>query len=123
MGTLAGMVPQPSFTVVFYRSDAGREPVREWLRSLPADVRQAIGEDLMVVQFRWPLGMPLVRKMEPDLWELRSSIPTGIARVFFTVWQIRIVALHGFIKKSQATPARDLATAKRRLVAFSRSTP
>ncbi len=117
------MVPQPAFTVTFFRSTAGKEPVRDWLRSLPADARQAIGEDLMVVQFRWPLGMPLVRKMGPELWELRSTIPAGIARVFFTVWQDRIVALHGFVKKSQATPANELVTAQRRLDAFRRNEP
>ncbi len=117
------MVPQPAFTVAFFRSAAGNEPVRDWLRSLPAEARQAIGEDLMVVQFRWPLGMPLVRKMGPELWELRSTISAGIARVFFTVWQDRIVTLHGFVKKSQATPANELATAQRRLDTFRRNEP
>lgn len=117
------MVPQPAFTVIFDRSQTGNEPVREWLRSLSASPRHAIGEDLMVVQYRWPLGMPLVRKMGPDLWELRSSMPDGIARVFFTVWQYNIIVLHGFVKKSQATPANELATAKRHLDTFRRNTP
>ena len=43
----------------FYRTASGTEPVREWLLELdPAD-RKAIGQDLMRVQFRWPIGMPL----------------------------------------------------------------
>jgi phage-related protein len=67
--------------------------------------------------------MPLVRKMEPKLWELRSSIPDGIARVFFTVWKDDIVALHGFIKKSQKTPDNELEVAQRRLADFLRNTP
>jgi phage-related protein len=93
-----------------------------WLRDLPADERRIIGEDLRVVQFRWPLGMPLVRKLAPGLWELRSTIPDGIARLF-TIWTDRIVALHAFVKKSQKTPANELETALRRLADFKRNAP
>jgi phage-related protein len=109
--------------VHFFRTQAGNEPARDWLRGLPADQRHAIGEDLMVVQYRWPLGMPLVRKMEPRLWELRSPVPDGIARLFFTVWETQIVVLHGFVKKGQKTPEHELETAQRRLAEFTRNTP
>lgn len=69
------------------------------------------------MQFGWPLGMPLVRKMEPGLWEVRSKFAEGIARVFFTVTDSGDVMLlaHGFIKKSDKTPAPELATARTRL--------
>jgi phage-related protein len=53
--------------------------------------------------------------MDDDLWEVRSHISSGIARSFFTVHEELIVLLHGFVKKSQTTPAKELATAKRRL--------
>jgi len=74
-----------------------------------------IGEDLKLVQFRWPLGMPLVRKIEADLWEVRSHV-TGrrVARVLFTSSKGHMALLHGFIKKSQRTPAEDLQLARRR---------
>ncbi len=110
-----------AYRVFFYRTPAGNEPVREWLRDLPKEARHALGADLMTVQYRWPLGMPLVRKLAPGLWEVRSTIPDGIARVFFTVSEETIVALHGCIKKSQKTPATDLATAIRRRDDFTRS--
>jgi phage-related protein len=113
----------PVLSVVFYRTAAGNEPARDWLRDLPADQRRAIGEDLKVVQYRWPLGMPLVRKMDKALWELRSTIPDGIARLFFTVWEEHVVVLHGFVKKSGKTPDNELETAKRRLADFTRNTP
>ena len=58
--------------------------------------------------------MPLVRKMAPQLWEVRSSIPSGIARVLFTTVGPVMVLVHGFIKKSQATPQQDLELASRR---------
>ena len=69
----------------FYRSDSGREPVREWLKGLEAEDRKVIGEDIKDVEFAWPIGMPLVRAMGNGLWEVRSSLTSGkIARVIFT---------------------------------------
>jgi len=101
--------------VIFYRTDSGREPVREWLRSLPRTEKKIIGEDLKTVQFGWPLGMPLVRKIATGLWEVRSDLDNRIARVLFTVHQNVMVLLHGFIKKSQKTPPTDLNLARKRL--------
>ena len=47
--------------VVFYRTPAGAEVVRNWLRALNEGDRNAIGQDLMRVQYRLPVGMPLCR--------------------------------------------------------------
>ena len=54
----------PVLAVRFYRTREGREPVREWLKALPADERKAIGDYIRTVQFGWPLGMPLARNLE-----------------------------------------------------------
>ena len=102
-------------TVRFFRTSTGREPVREWLRNLDRETKKAIGEDIKTVQFGWPLGMPVVRKLDRDLWEIRSSLPRSVARVVFTLHGNTIVLLHGFIKKSQKTPRKDLAVAFDRL--------
>ena len=59
--------------------------------------------------------MPVVRKIEPGLWEVRSRIHIGIARTLFTVVGTDIVLLHGFVKKSQKIPKDDLQTARARL--------
>ena len=101
--------------VVFFRLDSGREPVRDWLKKLNRESRKTIGEDIKTLQFRWPVGMPLTRKMADDLWELRSHLVSGVARTFFTVYDEKIVLLHGFVKKSRKTPAKELAVARRRL--------
>ena len=106
---------EPILVVAFYQTEAGNEPVRVWLKSLKREDRKAIGEDIKTTQFGWPLGMPLIRKIERDLWEVRSNVNNGIARVFFTVEDHVMILLHGFIKKSQKTPQADLNTAKRRL--------
>jgi phage-related protein len=83
----------------FFRLDSSREPVREWLKSLRPDERKVIGEDIKTLQFGWPVGMPLARKMVKDLWELRSILDRGIARTFFTVYSDRIIRLHGFMRR------------------------
>lgn len=101
--------------VRFFKTDSGTEPVRDWLRELPAIDRKTIGEDIKTVQFGWPLGMPLVRKMDKDLWEVRIHLENRIARVLFTISNGTIVLLHGFIKKSQATPKPELKLATDRM--------
>lgn len=106
---------EPVLLVVFYRTNAGNEPVREWLKSLKREDRKSIGSDIKTAQFGWPLGMPLIRKLERGLWEVRSHISQGIARVIFTVEGQTMVLLHGFIKKSRRTPPVELNTARRRL--------
>jgi phage-related protein len=106
---------EPILSAAFFRTAADREPVREWLRSLPREERRIIGEDIKTVQFGWPLGMPLVRKLDKGLWEVRSRLPNRFARVIFTTGEGRMILLHGFIKKSQKTPPDDLELAKTRL--------
>lgn len=100
--------------VRFFRTAEGREPVREWLRELPGEERKAIGDGIRTVQFGWPIGMPLVRKMKDGLWEVRVDLRNRVARIMFTVLKGEAVLLHGFIKKSQKTPEADFETAKRR---------
>jgi phage-related protein len=109
------MDPSMQLQVVFFRTQSGNEPVREWLKSLSLDDRRIIGEDIKTVQFGWPIGMPVVRKIEPGLWEVRSSLKNHIARVLFTVEDNYMVLLHGFIKKSQKTPLEDLKLSRERL--------
>src|SRR5271156_1976215 len=106
----------PEVPVRFYRSSTGREPVLEWLRGLDREDRRVIGLDLMRVQFGWPIGMPLVRSLKDGLGEVRSSLPSRkIARLILCFHQQTLVVLHGFIKKTQKTPAEDLDLAKRRM--------
>ncbi len=110
-------------TVNFYRSDAGNEPVRDWLKELPRDDKRIIGEDIKTAQLGSPLGMPLIRKMDKNLWEVRTSLPDGIARVLFTVDGNQMILLHGFIKKSNKTSQNELKTATARLCNYWRKNP
>jgi len=101
--------------VVFFQLDSGTEPVRKWLKSLPVSHKKSIGEDIKTVQFGWPLGMPLVEKLEPYLWEVRTKVPDGIARILFTVDGHMMILLHGFIKKTRKIPQKDIRLARSRL--------
>jgi phage-related protein len=102
--------------VIFYRTAQDGEPVREWLRTLPVEDRRAIGRDLAMVQYGWPVGMPLCRSLGGGLWEVRSNLPSRrIARILFFVYQGRIGVVHGFVKKTRRTPPDDLALARRRM--------
>ncbi len=97
-------------TAIFYRTEAGGEPVREWLKGLPKDERKLIGEDIKTVEFGWPLGMPVARSPGRGVYEVRTNLPTNrIARVLFYVDKHRcMVLLHGFLKKSRKTPLTEL---------------
>jgi phage-related protein len=113
-GTAENPEPQ-KIPLVFFRTPAGSEPVREWLKQLPQEERHAIGKDLLRAQWRWPIGMPLCRPMGSGLWEIRTNLPTKrTARVLICLYRQRLIALHGFIKKTRATPADDLTLARKR---------
>lgn len=101
--------------VRFYATRTGVEPVREWLRSLSHEIRKIIGDDIKTVQLGWPTGMPLVRNLEPGLWEVSINLPDGIGRVLFTTNGPVMVLVHGFIKKTQQIPKQDLELARKRM--------
>ena len=102
--------------LVFWKSVAGREPVREWLNELPREDQRSIGRDIAKVQFGWPIGLPICRPLSAGLWEVRSSLPSKReARVFFGFHDEMLVALHAIIKKTQKTPADELTRARNRL--------
>jgi len=100
---------------IFYRTEAGNEPVREWLLDSSKADRKIIGDDVRTVQYGYPVGMPLVKPMGQGLYELRSQLSGGrISRVFFCVKEDTMIMLHGFIKKTQKTPHSDLELARKR---------
>ena len=106
--------PKKIVRVHFYSEANGNEPVRKWLKSLEKSIRSVIGKDICTVQEGWPLGMPLVKNMGAGLWEIRTTIPNGIARIIFVMKDGSMVLLHGFIKKTKKTSLQDINLAKSR---------
>ena len=88
--------------------------MRDWLRNLNKADKFAIGTEIKTLQYGWPIGMPLVRKLESNLWEIRCDLDKRIARVLFTMRSDTIILLHGFIKKSQKIPVAELTLARSR---------
>src|SRR5713101_4118291 len=61
--------------------------------------------------FGWPIGMPYCRSLGNGLWEVRSDLTDGkIGRVIFCVVRDHMVLVHGFVKKTRKTPAKDIGT-------------
>jgi phage-related protein len=100
--------------VVFFKTDTGNEPVREWLKELTKEDSKVIGTDILTVQYAWPVGKPLVDNLGDGIWEVRSRLDNRIARTLFAMVNQEIVLLHGFIKKQQKTPQDELDLAKKR---------
>jgi phage-related protein len=105
---------RPALVCRFFRTRAGREPVRDWLKELPSDVRKEIGSDIQQVQWRWPVGKPLVDGLGDGLFEARTTFRGDIYRVLFCFDGSVMVLLHGFAKKDQQTPKADLSLARKR---------
>ena len=101
--------------VVFFKTESGTEPVRDWLRDLDKSDKKIVGTDIKTVEFGWPVGMPTCRSLGNGIWEVRSSLSSGrIARILFCIADGFMVLLHAFIKKSQKTPKHDLDIAEMR---------
>jgi phage-related protein len=114
------MAAAKKITAVFFRADSGAEPVRDWLLDLLKIDRVRIGEDIRVIEFGWPIGMPVCRPLGGGLYEVRTTLKDRIARVIFSIDQGEMVLLHGFIKKTRGTTKDDLDLARVRLKAYRR---
>ena len=99
---------------VFFRTEKGNEPVRDWLLTLAKAERKSIGDDVLKVQYCWPIGKPLVANLDAGLWEIRSRLGDRIARLIFCIEGRTMVLLHAFIKKTQKTPKHELDLAVKR---------
>ncbi len=100
---------------LFFRTETGVEPVRDWLKGLIKADKKVIGEDIKTVQICWPLGMPLVDNLGHGLWEVRSKLSGGrIARVVFFMDGNTMILVNGFIKKTKRTPKPELDLARKR---------
>lgn len=88
----------------------------DWLLSLPKADRKKIGVDLKTVEYGWPIGMPTCRHLRNGVWEFRTDLDRNrIARVLFCKSDGEMILLHGFIKKSKATPNADWELASDRM--------
>ncbi len=101
-----------SYTIEFYNETVKGE-ILEW----PAGIRASFIRIAERMTDTGPnLGMPYTRAMGDGLFEIRAKGQEGIGRAMFcTLVGRRVVVLHGFIKKTEQAPAKDLDTARRRM--------
>jgi phage-related protein len=100
-----------SWTIDYYSED-----VRLEIDALPVGIRASYARlTELLEEFGLELRMPHSRAMGGGLFELRPRGREGIARVFYcTKVGRKIIILHSFIKKTNETPKRELAIARRR---------
>ena len=100
-----------NWTIIYYS-----ESVQAEILALPAGflARYLRYSDRMEI-YGPDLGMPHTRAMGEGLFELRLKAGEGIARVLYCTIGKRIMILHQFIKKSDKTPPKELALARRRM--------
>ncbi len=120
--------------VEYYEAPGGGVPVFEWIDNMPGEEEQPTqgrkpgtekGLALWYIDQLALLGVearyPLVDHLEGKIWELRWKVGDRQHRIAYVSWPGRkFVLLHGFIKKKQATPKKDLKVARDRLRDYER---
>ncbi len=103
------------FRVSFYKTAAGEEPAKEFLLSLDRKMRAKMIRTIdMLAQNGTKLREPYSAPLEDGIFELRAKVGSNISRVlyFFIVGQ-QVILSHGFIKKTQKTPPREIERARK----------
>ena len=105
------------WSVKFYKTKDERSPVEEWLESIPKSAKAKIVRNMFLLE---ELGLavrePYVKPLGDKLYEVRAKDPNGIYRViYFAYTGKQFVMLHGFTKKTQKTPPKEIEVAKIRM--------
>lgn len=102
------------FEMIFFATDAGRQPVKEFLDALDVKMRNKVLDNLKHLQIHGHhLRESYSKPLGDGIFELRTRLGSDITRVlyFFFVGK-RIVLTHGFVKKTQKTPPQEIERAK-----------
>ncbi len=108
---------QQPWEVVFYETARGDRPTEAWLQSQNAKVQARLAWILDLLEEQGThVREPHVAHLRGKLWEVRSEIQGVQYRLlYFPAPRRRFVMLHGFMKKTQRTPARELEVAEQRM--------
>lgn len=109
-----------NWIIDFYKTEDGKDPVSDFLDSLPRKHRaKALWELDLLADKGTELKEPYAKHVEDELWELRIKFASDISRVFYFIpTKTNIVLLHGFIKKTNRVPLEEIETAKKRLADY-----
>jgi phage-related protein len=99
--------------IIFYTDRRGKCPPLEFIESLPKAEQAKIRNALRLLrEFGTTLSMPHARPIQGKVWELR---PGGIRLFYFAYFEKQFVILHGYRKKSNQAPVREIEVALRRM--------
>lgn len=103
--------------IELYSTKAGEEVVADYLNSLPSkDLAKVMRDIELLGEYGTALHEPQTKHIDGAIWELRTKFSTNIYRIFYFIRQNnKIVLLHGFTKKTQRTPQREIDLAKKRM--------
>ena len=101
--------------VGYYRKENGECPIEKFLSGLKMGLREKLYLSIHALAEYGPvLRAPVSKPLGDGLFELRTMFGSDTTRtVFFFVAGGRAIITHGFVKKSQKTPSRELRKAKR----------
>jgi phage-related protein len=108
-----------TYDVEFYQKENGEVPVREFLLSLPPKMRAKAFSEIELLkihgpELREPYTKPVKGKNNKGIYELRIKFSSDISRIFYFTYRESIfILLHGFIKKTNKTPVREIDRAIR----------
>ncbi|NBG89359.1 type II toxin-antitoxin system RelE/ParE family toxin [Isachenkonia alkalipeptolytica] len=108
-----------SYEVEFYQRENGEIPIQEFLESLPPKLRAKTFREIELLKdhgpdLREPHTKPIKGKDNNGIFELRVKFSTNISRLFyFSYYENTFVLLHGFVKKTNKTPKREIEKAKK----------
>lgn len=103
--------------IEYYTNPDGKSPIKDFIDGLPLKAKARMIKTLDLLEsYGIQMGEPHMKNVARKLWELRVKAKEGIFRFFFTVKKNRIIILlHGFQKKSEKIPKRELDVALKRM--------
>ena len=108
-----------AYDVEFYQKENGEVPVRDFLESLPPKLRAKTFREIELLKdhgpdLREPHTKSIKGKENKGIYELRVKFSTDISRIFyFSYTGSTFVLLHGFVKKTNKTPPREIERARK----------
>lgn len=101
----------------YYHNQNNRSPIKEWIDTLGYEPKAELFRVFEMLQkYGTQLGLPFIRPLESKIYEVRVKDRSGIYRVlYFAHSDKTFVMLHGFQKKTQATPRKELDIALKRM--------
>jgi phage-related protein len=103
--------------IVFYQTDIGDKPVEDFLAGLESAPRAKVVRNLELLRTQQFVSTKFWKKMRgtDNLWEVRVEYAGNIYRILACTHKgNRVILLHGFQKKSQKTPPKELEIAEQR---------